>query len=860
MADRQDQDLVVTPGQFCYLLDQTKGNIDALVGPFKTSLSATDAAVRWNNTTKTFDVCSQSEAKSCFATASEEDYIVLENPSSNNSHPAKGTRTATVDLSMGHKIVIPGPCSFALYPGQVCFTFSGHILRSNQYLLARVYNDIEAIKYWTSSIVKTPEGTEATLETPHLHMGQLLIIKGTNASFYIPPTGIEILADENGDFIRNAETLERLEFCVLLNESGDKRYVVGPAVVFPEPTETFVQQGASRKGRALELNPISGVYVKVIAEYTENGHIYTPGEELFITGKESSIYYPRPEHSLIAYNNQIIHYAVAIPGGEGRYVLNRMTGDVRIEHGPSMFLPDPRTEVVVRRILSDSEVVLLYPGNNEALDHNRMLRQSSQVNAQDVPMASMTLSEDIDTTFRSARRGTTASMPTAAGSRSTLRGSSGMMSSPGASASISNVSYAATISSAESAAEALVGGAVLQRKTTNTPPRTITLDTKYDGVVGVDVWTGYAALFVRKNGDRRVVVGPKTVLLEYDERPIAFELSTGTPKTDTKKLKTGFLRVINNSVSDRVTVETLDAFQADITLRYHLNFTVQDDVFTDESPTIWFNTENYVQFLAERTRSMIRREAKRHTVRYLRDNAIDIVRDLILGKSVEESERPGRTFDENGMYIFDLDVETPIIQGDVDKALRQKEHETLRMSLELDQQEKVLIHETRLGEIKRKLAEVDAETKALTNQLALADLSRVLSESLARVSNEERIQEVRLERRSDQQSHLDFISTSELARERAEHALELSTERSHAETSVYEIQSRATAITPQLTEVLQRLGDEAVLEKIAASMAPLSILGGGSVLDILKGLLGEGNPTTATLANLVAGFAAGKVS
>jgi len=50
------------------------------------------------------------------------------------------------------------------------------------------------------------------------------------------------------------------------------------------------------------------VYVKVIAQYSDDdGDTYTPGDELFITGKESSIYYPRPEHSLIKYGERIIH-------------------------------------------------------------------------------------------------------------------------------------------------------------------------------------------------------------------------------------------------------------------------------------------------------------------------------------------------------------------------------------------------------------------------------------------------------------------------------------------------------------------------------------------------------------------------
>ena len=86
---------------------QTKGNIDVLVGPFKTSLSATDTPVRWERSVRTFESCSQSEAKQQFITASEGEYVVLENPSaSGNNYPVKGTRSNAVDLLMGYKIII----------------------------------------------------------------------------------------------------------------------------------------------------------------------------------------------------------------------------------------------------------------------------------------------------------------------------------------------------------------------------------------------------------------------------------------------------------------------------------------------------------------------------------------------------------------------------------------------------------------------------------------------------------------------------------------------------------------------------------------------------------------------------------
>lgn len=54
--------------------------------------------------------------------------------------------------------------------------------------------------------------------------------------------------------MRNAVTLERLEYCILLDEDGNKRFIEGPDVVFPEPTERFVEKNGFRKFKAIELN------------------------------------------------------------------------------------------------------------------------------------------------------------------------------------------------------------------------------------------------------------------------------------------------------------------------------------------------------------------------------------------------------------------------------------------------------------------------------------------------------------------------------------------------------------------------------------------------------------------------------
>ena len=51
-------------------------------------------------------------------------------------------------------------------------------------------------------------------------------------------------------YVRDALTLERLEYCILVDQNGKKRYERGPQVVFPEPTEAFIHgDGAAQVPR-----------------------------------------------------------------------------------------------------------------------------------------------------------------------------------------------------------------------------------------------------------------------------------------------------------------------------------------------------------------------------------------------------------------------------------------------------------------------------------------------------------------------------------------------------------------------------------------------------------------------------------
>ena len=499
MADNnraRERDLILAPNEYAFILDETKGNVINYVGPHKTSLANTDQPVTFNAVTKLFERCNLERAIQNFAIAPEGWYLVLKNPAHDKHPPKTGTANNLPELDIGRKINMPGPVAFAPWPGQMIKVLRGHRLRSNQYLTVRVYDEEAARANWGQAVMKpqtqadgeTPvvEGgspVAPSAELPDLTMGKLLVIKGTEVSFYIPPTGIEVVPDQNSEYVRGAVTLEQLEYCMLLDENGSKRYIRGPAVVFPKPTETFVEKNGARKFKALELNEISGIYLKVIAPYEEDGKSYKMGDELFITGNEQMIYFPRPEHAIIRYGDSEILYAVAIPAGEARYVLDRLSGQITLKRGPAVYLPDPRKEVIVRRVLDPKQVALWFPGNQEAMDYNAKL------------MALTRGKKSQYVSDRDARRAASAPL-------------------------------------AESAPEPVgegFAGDEFTRSRKFTPPRTITLDTKYDGAVAINVWSGYAVLVVGKTGERKVFVGPGIYLLEYDEILESIELSTGTP-------------------------------------------------------------------------------------------------------------------------------------------------------------------------------------------------------------------------------------------------------------------------------------------------------------------------------------------
>lgn len=800
----RQKDIVLAPNEYTFVLSKTNGVIKTHTGPMTMTISAQESLVVFDSKSKQFiEVADIDKAKRLFCSAPEGWYVVLKNPAKDNMHPDCGKASNSPDLEVGKKINIAGPCTFSLFPGQMSKVVQGHRLRSNQYLLARVYDADAAKKNIDAATIVDAEGNEVkNKKAEEYFMGQLLVIKGTEVSFYVPPTGIEVipLGGKGGDYVRDAVTLERLEYAILKDEDGEKRYVHGPAVVFPKPTEVFVE---TPKGgnifRALELSPISGIYVKVIAAYKDDNGVDHPiGEELFITGNEQMIYYPRPEHAMIQYDGKYMHHAIAIPEGEGRYIMNRLTGEINTIVGPQMYLPDPRKEVVVKRKLTAKECKLIYPGNQDVLAYNDSISEQY--------------------VERLARKGLTTDGLTEA-----------------LNCAYSTVNQEATLAIFEANAN-------ISRGSSYTKPRTITLDTKYEGVVGVNVWTGYAINVVAKSGKREVVVGPTTRLLNYDETLEPVILSTGCPKRTDSTITTAYLRIENNKVSDYIRVQTKDYVDIDIKVSYCVNF-------LEEYKDKWFCVENYVKYMTDRMRSMLKREVKKYDVHEFYANSTDIVRSVVLGKSKKGEEAAdkkynGRLFKENGMLVYDVEVLKIDVDSDIAEMLEVHQREMIEKAMLLNDAEAKIKLVEAIAEADQKEAEVakakrlhSIETKNIieTEEFAKAQAleAKKRAAAKAKADAELELQEV-----------LNQINEAKLARDKAENdakvalqkelaAIEEAKQKAYADT----VKEIVGSISPDLVAALTTKANAELLTEATKNMSPLAIARGESVADTLNTLL-----------------------
>jgi major vault protein len=878
-----NRDFPIAPDSYLYLQNIGSGGVIAVRrGPTVVTQSGQELPVRFDPERRRFLPTSNIEqAVVQFPHAGEGDYVVLENPSvsgDGKQFPSSNSENA-IELAKGRRIVIPGPWSEALWPSQIADVIEGHRLRSNQFLNIIIYNAKEAEKNWDTGIIVEPQtepvegedepsataqlvaeqGTTGLPKPTSFAVGTRIRISGEDVSFFIPCTGVEVLKDPKTDkYVRDAVTLEQMEYCCLIGEDGKKKYPKGPKVVFPEPTQIFDEdRNGRRKFRPLELNTINGIHCKVTADFEDEDYEkqvdeatgkrpsrkYLEGEELFIKGTTLAIYYPREELAIIEYGRgQKKHFSTAIPKGEGRYLIDREKGSIELIRGPKMLLPDPRTQILVRRILSPDECGLMYPGNQTALAYNLDL---AQVMAESPSGRSGVVSEG-DYRKVSAKRARKGGARTRGASEVAFAASMADMGESSLEAFGGPEQFAT-----EEVSDDQGGGTSVTRGTKYTEPRSLTLNTKYDGAVKVEVWPGYAILVVGSEGNRRVVEGPEILLLEYDEKLGHMDLSTGKPKSTDDLLPTAYLCVQNNQVGDIIAVESSDHVRARIKISLRVNFEGE----TEAEKLAWFAVDNYIKYLCDHVRSILAGMAKRHTIAEIKSNYIDLTRDAILGvkptaasddvSSPLNATRPGLGGFTNGMRVFDVEVlSLDITDAGIATLLDEAQHQVVEANIELEQARKDLETTEAKERISRAKLVAQQETVQKSLELEKEIIGDQLAVALARLDADLKKLTRQIDEQQAREDLTDIGDQARLAREKAEadqqHVIdeeEQSLELAKLTASTEAAVNRFTAAKEGLHETLVALGRDEMAAKLAEACTIENYLSGDNLGSSIANLL-----------------------
>ena len=306
--DIRERDILVAPNEYAYVQDLTKGDIVLYVGPTKISLSNTERMIVLRD--GHFEPVRGDEAGlgvHRFVEATSSQYIILENPPQDpQARPVKGANSG-IPLRSGRKNVVPGPAEFPLWPGQRAQVIDGHELRQNEYLVVRVYDDMGQ---------DVPIGTE-------------IIVRGTDVSFYIPPSGREVVPKADGSYVRRAWRMEK--------NKGLHVRVVAPFEATEASGDAQVPPGR-----------------------------YLAGQDVFVRGREG-LFFPTD-------NLEVVGEVAPIPLAEKEaiYVRALDTGKLTTVEGPINYLLDPTREELVRRPL-DARRAALYQIDPDARAQHRAL-------------------------------------------------------------------------------------------------------------------------------------------------------------------------------------------------------------------------------------------------------------------------------------------------------------------------------------------------------------------------------------------------------------------------------------------------------------------------------------------------------
>jgi hypothetical protein len=418
MAERQ-QELVLGPNESAFILDRTSGQVLVYRGPHKEALSADNVPVefRGGRFVRIDGESAIELAKQPFVQVNEDQYVILSAPAKEAGKSMSKGKNEAIPLQTGKTIVQRGPLEFPLWPGQAAEVIAAHQLHEDEYLQIRVTGTVsreDAERLWplvhedwkdarpaeapapsagkeaaTADFSADPQRDPSVPPAPpapqvfrgpapalpddvtsRFPMGAEFVVRGSKMPLFIPPTGIIVVANLKGEYVRKGVRIEADEYVTMVNRSGRISFVYGPTTVVPCIDQEFKVNPADGKlvFEAVQIDDNSGVLLRTLGSMTvgeakkrvpginvlgakvEDIDQLLPGTQL-VVWKQNKLVFPADGIEIVD-----CFKAVHIKAGTARYVKNLLDGKTRVVPGERLYLADPRVEELVSRRLDDDQI------------------------------------------------------------------------------------------------------------------------------------------------------------------------------------------------------------------------------------------------------------------------------------------------------------------------------------------------------------------------------------------------------------------------------------------------------------------------------------------------------------------------
>lgn len=895
MAIENRQKIPVPRRSFLWSLNETSGEILTHIGPTEFTPSANDRIVKANE--RGGFESAPMEARP-FVVARDGEYVLLQNPV--KGEPAEDTPNGNFvpggnkekELYLGTTKVVPGPCAFPLWPGQSAEVRPAHKLGANHYLLVEVVGPLdEKARYYrlviesaglSSAVIDAGEAEprpdapggarkDASDVPAQLRLGQRIVIQGRHTQLFIPPSGIEIVppleeeptlatARETEDdgiatmpasaqqecaklVLQVREGLNAKQFSVLKNELRHRQDLsTGErAIILAAVDAAFEERQAVRRPRAER-----GDRQKAPADpYARRAVVLGPKEFCILFDADGNPrivrgparVFPGPHDTFLQRGSRRRVYD-AYELAEHQALWLRIITPIARERLAQYMPPgfpltrdsyDAGHELIVRGLPSVFfpfiEAEVIHPQTREphvGNDHDSVV-----LSAVGIDQKSGVYVRDLRTGMVKMVRGETSHLVDPRFEEHVPR-------------RVPREMWNLWIGRAE--------------------PHKVTADeiVTTPWAISVTVPNNEACLITSRHG-RRVEVGPKVVLLEYEEQLTPLKLSKGPSKDGHSTVTSCFLRVQGGRVADTFDIESADF----VRVRLRLGFAGR---FVGE-PEVWFHVEDPVKLLADTVRAKVREAAHAAAATRILREVPEMVRAALM-----PSGEPLR-FPENGMVVDHVDVlSVQVVDQELSQMFTKVQRESLKFELQdlqatrrleslkhqdvVDDEEHRIVRaavgrkaESRLfdAEADHRVSAKGIELKAAADRLSLEqkqgleratlDFEIRSEKDLAESNASKRVREAEGEARASElrcrvvETHRGALAVIDQA-----------TARAIAEADAV----RLGAIQRELVAALHGAADSEVMKAAASNMNLVSLLGGKSPAELLRNVV-RGTPLERTV-------------